>query len=162
MGQIENTYKQLSGNFEFTYSFMDQDFESVYRAEHRMKQIFISFSVLAIVIACLGLFGLTAYAAEQRNKEIAIRKVIGASTGSIINIMSAGFIKLVGISILIASPLAWFAMNKWLQDFAYRTYIGASVFLTAGIIALLIAVITISFQSIKAAVARPVKSLRAE
>jgi putative ABC transport system permease protein len=162
MGQIENTYKQLSGNFEFTYSFMDQDFESIYRAEHRMKQIFISFSVLAIVIACLGLFGLTAYAAEQRNKEIAIRKVIGASTGSIINIMSAGFIKLVGISILIASPLAWFAMNKWLQDFAYRTYIGASVFLTAGIIALLIAVITISFQSIKAAVARPVKSLRAE
>lgn len=162
MTQIENIYKRLSGNFQFTYSFMDQDFEAIYRAEHRMKQIFISFSALAIVIACLGLFGLTAYAAEQRNKEIAIRKVIGASTGSIINIMSAGFIKLVGISILIASPLGWFAMNKWLQDFAYRTQIGVSVFLTAGIIALVIAVVTISFQSIRAALANPVKSLRAE
>jgi putative ABC transport system permease protein len=100
MGQIETKWKQLTGNIQFTWSFMDEDFEAIYRAEQRMKEIFISFSVLAIVIACLGLFGLTAYAAEQRNKEIAIRKVIGAGTGSIINLMSADFIKLVGISIL--------------------------------------------------------------
>jgi putative ABC transport system permease protein len=110
----------------------------------------------------LGLFGLTAYAAEQRNKEIAIRKVIGAGTGSIINLISADFIKLVGISIMIASPLGWFAMNKWLQDFAYRTHIGVSVFLAAGTIALVIAVITISFQTVRAALANPVNSLRAE
>lgn len=162
MAQIENKWKQRAGNFQFTYSFMDEDFEAIYRTEQRMKQIFISFSVLAIVIACLGLFGLTAYAAEQRNKEIAIRKVIGAGTGSIINLMSADFIKLVGISILIASPLGWFAMNIWLQDFAYRTHIGASVFLFAGIIALVIAVITISFQTVRAALANPVNSLRTE
>jgi putative ABC transport system permease protein len=162
MEQIENKWKQLAGNFQFTYSFMDEDFEAVYRAEQRMKQLFISFSVLAIVIACLGLFGLTAYAAEQRNKEIAIRKVIGAGTGSIINLISADFLKLVGISILIASPLGWFAMNKWLQDFAYRTRIGVSVFLVAGIIALVIAVLTISFQTVRAALANPVNSLRAE
>jgi putative ABC transport system permease protein len=162
MGQIESKWKQLAGNFQFTYSFMNEDFEAIYRAEQRMKQLFISFSVLAIVIACLGLFGLTAYAAEQRNKEIAIRKVIGAGTGSIINLMSADFIKLVGISILIASPLGWFAMNKWLQDFAYRTHIGFSVFLMAGVIALVIAVITISFQTVRAALANPVNSLRAE
>jgi putative ABC transport system permease protein len=162
MGQIESKWKQLAGNFQFTYSFMDADFEAIYRAEQRMKQLFISFSVLAIVIACLGLFGLTAYAAEQRNKEIAIRKVIGAGTGSIINLISADFIKLVGISIMIASPLGWFAMNKWLQDFAYRTHIGVSVFLAAGTIALVIAVITISFQTVRAALANPVNSLRAE
>lgn len=162
MGKIENKWKQLTGNIQFTWSFMDEDFEAIYRAEQRMKEIFISFSVLAIVIACLGLFGLTAYAAEQRNKEIAIRKVIGAGTGSIINLMSADFIKLVSISILIASPLGWFAMNKWLQDFAYRTHIGASVFLVAGFLALLIAVLTISFQTIRAALANPVNSLRTE
>lgn len=162
MGQIESKWKQLAGNFQFTYSFMDEDFEAIYRAEQRMKRIFVSFSVLAIVIACLGLFGLTAYAAEQRNKEIAIRKVIGAGTGSIINLMSSDFIKLVGISILIASPLGWFAMNKWLQDFAYRTNIGPSIFLLAGILALVIAAITISFQTIRAALANPVKSLRTE
>jgi putative ABC transport system permease protein len=162
MGKIENKWKRLTGNIQFTWSFMDEDFEAIYRAEQRMKEIFISFSVLAIVIACLGLFGLTAYAAEQRNKEIAIRKVIGAGIGSIINLMSADFIKLVSISILIASPLAWFAMNKWLQDFAYRTHIGASVFLVAGFLALLIAVLTISFQTIRAAFANPVNSLRTE
>ncbi|HEY8896615.1 MAG TPA: ABC transporter permease [Niastella sp.] len=162
MKQVENKWKQLTGNIQFTWSFMDEDFEAIYRAEQRMKEIFISFSVLAIVIACMGLFGLTAYAAEQRNKEIAIRKVIGAGTGSIINLMSADFIKLVGISILIASPLGWFAMNKWLQDFAYRTHIGASVFLVAGLLALLIAVLTISFQTIRAALANPVNSLRTE
>jgi putative ABC transport system permease protein len=162
MVQIETKWKQLAGNFPFTYSFMDEDFEAIYRAEQRMKQIFVSFSVLAIVIACLGLFGLTAFAAEQRNKEIAIRKVIGAGTGKIINLMSADFIKLVCISILIASPLGWFAMNKWLEDFAYRISIGLSVFLIAGIMALAIAAITISFQTVRAALANPVKSLRTE
>ena len=162
MAQINNKWKDISANQQFTYSFMNDDFDATYRSEQHTQQIFFSFSALAILIACLGLFGLAAYAAEQRNKEIAIRKVIGASTSNIINILSADFIKLVFISILIASPLGWFAMNKWLEDFAYRINISWRVFLVAGLIAVVIALITISFQSIKAAIANPVKSLRTE
>jgi putative ABC transport system permease protein len=127
-----------------------------------MQQLFMTFSGLAIIIACLGLFGLASYAAEQRSKEIAIRKVIGARTVSIMNMLSADFIKLVGISILIASPLGWFAMNKWLQDFSYRINIGITVFVIAGAAALLIALATVSFQAMKAAIANPIKSLRSE
>jgi putative ABC transport system permease protein len=108
------------------------------------------------------LFGLAVYAAEQRTKEIAIRKAIGASAGNIIDILSIDFMKLVLISILIASPIGWFAMNKWLQDFAYRIHISWTIFFIAGLIAIAIALITVSFQSIKAAVANPVRSLRAE
>ncbi len=162
MSQIENTWKSISPNQQFTYSFMNDDFDAMYRSEQHVQQIFFSFSALAILIACLGLFGLAAYAAEQRNKEIAIRKVIGAGIANIINILSADFIKLVGISILIASPIGWFAMNKWLEDFAYRIKISWIVFLIAGLIAIAIALITISFQSVKAAMANPVKSLRTE
>ncbi|MGH2565914.1 MAG: ABC transporter permease, partial [Ginsengibacter sp.] len=162
MQQIQNDWKDISANQQFTYSFMNDDFDATYRSEQHVQQIFFSFSALAILIACLGLFGLAAYAAEQRNKEIAIRKVIGASTANIINILSTDFIKLVCISILIASPIGWFAMNKWLEDFAYRINIGWTVFLIAGLMAIAIALITISFQSIKAAIANPVKSLRTE
>lgn len=162
MSQIENKWKDVSANQQFNYSFMNDDFDATYRSEQYVQQIFFSFSALAILIACLGLFGLAAYAAEQRNKEIAIRKVIGASTTNIINILSADFIKLVCISILVASPVGWFAMNKWLEDFAYRINISWIVFLIAGLIAIAIALITISFQSIKAAIANPVKSLRTE
>ena len=162
MLQIENKWKQVSPNQQFSYSFMDQDFDATYRAENRVGAIFISFSTLAIVIACLGLFGLAAYAAEQRNKEIGIRKVLGASVSTIVGMLSMDFIKLVLISILIATPLAWWAMNRWLQDFAYRVNIQWYVLATAGIIAVLIAFFTISFQSVKAALGNPVDSLRSE
>jgi putative ABC transport system permease protein len=162
MSQIENKWKQLSPNQQFSYSFMDQDFDATYRSEQRIGTIFISFSTLAIVIACLGLFGLAAYAAEQRNKEIGIRKVLGASVSTIVGMLSMDFIKLVLISILIATPMAWWAMNKWLQDFAYRINIQWYILAFAGIIAILIAFITISFQSIKAALGNPVDSLRSE
>jgi putative ABC transport system permease protein len=162
MAQVEHAWKDVSPNQSFTYSFMNDDFDATYRSEQHTQQIFFSFSVLAIIIACLGLFGLAAYAAEQRNKELAIRKVIGASTSNIINILSADFIKLVCLSILIASPLGWFAMNRWLQNFSYRINISWIVFLMAGLIAVAIAFITISFQAIKAAMANPVKSLRTE
>ena len=162
MASIEHAWKNVSPNQQFNYSFMNDDFDATYRAEQHMQQIFFSFSMLAILIACLGLFGLAAYAAEQRNKEIAIRKVIGASAGSIINILSTDFIKLVCISILIASPIGWFAMNKWLQDFAYKTNISWWVFVVAGLTALSIALLTVSYQAIKAAIANPVKSLRTE
>jgi putative ABC transport system permease protein len=162
MQQIQSKWKDISANQQFTYSFMNDDFDATYRSEQHVQELFFSFSALAILIACLGLFGLAAYAAEQRNKEIAIRKIIGASTGNIINILSADFVKLVGISILIASPIGWYAMNKWLEDFAYRININWIVFLIAGLIAIVIALITISLQSIKAALANPVKSLRSE
>jgi putative ABC transport system permease protein len=118
--------------------------------------------VLAILIACLGLFGLVTYAAEQRIREIGIRKVLGASVSNIASMLSTDFLKLVIISAAIAFPLAWWAMNKWLQGFAYRVNISWWVFVIAGVLALLIALITVSFQSIKAAIANPVKSLRSE
>jgi len=162
MSQIKSQWKDLSPNEPFTYSFMDEDFDATYRVEQRFGTMFISFSTLAILIACLGLFGLAAYAAEQRNKEIGIRKVLGASISGIVGMLSMDFIKLVLISIAIAAPLAWWAMNKWLQDFAYRVNIQWYILAIAGVIAILIAFITISFQSIRAALSNPVDSLRSE
>ena len=120
------------------------------------------FATLAIIIACVGLFGLSIYTAKQRTKEIGIRKVLGASVAGVVGLLSKGFIKLVGIAILIASPIAWWAVNKWLQDFAYRVNIGWWIFASAGVIALLIAMLTVSFQAVKAAIANPVKALRTE
>jgi putative ABC transport system permease protein len=127
-----------------------------------MGQIFITFAVLAIVIACLGLFGLITYAAEQRVREIGIRKVLGASVNNIARMLSIDFLKLVLVSSVIAFPIAWWAMHKWLQDFAYRVSISWWIFFVSGILALLIAILTVGFQAIKAGVANPVKSLRTE
>lgn len=160
--QIKNKWSTFLPNQQFSYSFMDDDFDAIYRAEQRMGQLFIIFTSLAIIIACLGLFGLAAYAAEQRNKEIGIRKVLGASVANIVTMLSADFIKLVFIAMLIALPLAWYVMYQWLQNFAYRVSIHWWILAIAGIIAILIAFITISFQSIKAALTNPVKSLKSE
>jgi putative ABC transport system permease protein len=162
LAQINSVWKEVNPNVQINYSFMDQDFDAIYRTEQRTGQLFIIFTTLAIVIACLGLFGLAAYAAEQRTKEIGIRKVLGASVTAIASMLSVDFVKLVGISILIASPIAWYLMNKWLQDFAYRISIQWWVLVVAGLVALLIAIITVSFQSIKAAIANPVDSLKNE
>jgi putative ABC transport system permease protein len=162
MAQIKGKWSVLSPNVQIDYSFMDQDFDASYRSEQRIGQIFVIFTSLAIIIACLGLFGLAAYAAEQRTKEIGIRKVLGADVSVIVAMLSKDFIKLVCIAIVIASPFAWYVMNKWLQDFAYRVNIQWWVIAAAGAGALVIAFITISFQSIKAALANPVKSLRSE
>src|SRR5204863_6721637 len=131
-----------------------------YHAEQQTGKIFITFAALAIFIACLGLFGLAAYAAEQRTKEIGVRKVLGASVGNVISLLYKEILKLVFIAIIIALPITWFVMNKWLQDFAYRTNISWVVFVVTAVIAIGIALLTISFQAIKAAVANPVKSLR--
>ncbi|MNE69676.1 FtsX-like permease family protein [compost metagenome] len=120
------------------------------------------FTLVAILISCLGLFGLATYSAEQRIKEIGIRKVLGASISSIVVLLSKDFLKPVLIATVIAFPISWYAMHKWLEDFAYRTNIGWSVFLIAGILAITIALITVSFQAIKAAIANPVKSLKTE
>jgi putative ABC transport system permease protein len=161
--QIKNKYKELAPNQQFDYSFMDADFEATYRTEQRMGAIFIAFTSLAIIIACLGLFGLAAYAAEQRTKEIGIRKVLGANVSTIVRMLSKDFLRLVFIAIIIASPLAWWFMQTWfLQGFAYRQNIAWWVFAAAGFTSIIIAFITISFQSIKAALSNPVNSLRSE
>jgi len=159
---VSFVWKNFSPNQPFRYTFLDESFAKMYADVQRTGSIFTSFAVLAIIIACLGLFALSAFMAEQRNKEIGIRKVLGASISGITAMLSKDFVKLVFISIIIATPIAWWAMTKWLQDFAYRISISWWMFVVAGFIAVMIALITVSFQSIKSAVANPVKSLRTE
>lgn len=159
---IEKEFKTLIPNRPFSYYFLDEFFDRQYRNEERFGRLFLNFAVLAIFISCLGLLGLASYSTMQRTREIGIRKVMGASVSNIINLLSKEFLKLVIISFFIAAPVAWFFMHKWLADFAYRTDIGWWVFAMAGLLAILIAVITISFQAFRAAVANPVKSLRTE
>lgn len=162
VGQIGEIWRQMAPSQPFSFLFMDDAFNNLYRTEQRMGGISLSFSLLAIFIACLGLFGLAAYAAEQRTREIGIRKVLGASVGGIVGLLSRDFLRLVVISAVIAFPLAWWAMHHWLQDFAYRITIGWEVFAAAGVVAVGIALVTVSFQAVRAALANPVKSLRSE
>jgi putative ABC transport system permease protein len=152
----------MAPGMPFSYQFLDESFDNMYREEQRVGKVAFTFAILAIIIACLGLFGLATYMAEQRTKEIGVRKVLGASVPVIVSMLSKDFLRLVLISFVIAVPVSWWAMNKWLQDFAYRIHIGWWIFIMAGVIAMLIAVVTVSFQAIKAAVANPVKSLRTE
>ncbi|WP_295799513.1 ABC transporter permease [Mucilaginibacter sp.] len=162
MNRIESQWKASAPNQHFEYSFMDEDFNALYSSEQRMGKLFIIFTVLAIIVACLGLFGLAAYAAEQRTREVSIRKVLGASVSAITTMLSKDFIRLVIISIIIATPLAWLLMQKWLQGFAYRQNIQWWVFVVTAIGALVIAVITVSYQAVKAALVNPADSLRGE
>jgi putative ABC transport system permease protein len=157
-----NEWKKYNPGFPFDYAFLDDAFNNLYKSEQQTGLLFNIFSAIAIFISCLGLFGLAAYTAQIRTREIGVRKVLGASVTGIIRLLAVDFIKLVIMAILIAVPVSWYAMNKWLQDFAYKINIGWSVFLLAGFIAVLIAVLTISFQSVKAAISNPVKSLRTE
>ncbi|SHN01822.1 ABC transporter permease [Mucilaginibacter sp. OK098] len=159
---IAATWKQFAPNQPIRYTFMDESFANMYADVQRMGHIFTTFAILAIIIACLGLFALSAFMAEQRSKEIGIRKVLGASVRGITRLLSIDFLKLVALAILIASPIAWWAMNKWLQGFVYHTPVQWWIFAAAGLAAILIALITVSFQSIKAALMNPVKSLKAE
>lgn len=159
---IQNLWKEFVPASPFDYTFLDENYRELYEKEQRMGQIFIVFSALAIFIACLGLLGLSAYIAAQRTKEIGIRKVLGASVTGIAAMLSKDFIKLVLIAAVIAFPLSWWGMSKWLEDFAYRTQISWWIFAIAGTAAVLIALITVSFQAIRAAVANPVDSLKNE
>jgi putative ABC transport system permease protein len=159
---VEKSWKALAPGQPFQYSFLDQDFGNLYSTEQRLGKTFAVFAGLAIVIACLGLFGLTAFTAEQRTKEIGIRKVLGASVSSIIFLLSKEFGKLIIIAFVLAAPFAWFAVNWWLKSYEYKVEIGALVYIFAGIAAFLIAWITMSFQSFKAASSDPVKSLKSE
>ena len=146
----------------FTYYFLDERFGNMYAAETRLGKVFGVFAGLAVLIACLGLFALTAFTAEQRTKEIGIRKVLGASVGGIMVMLSKDFGKLVVIAFVLATPMAWFGIDWWLKDYTYKTEIGAGLYIVAGVSALLIAWGTMSFLSFKAAVSDPVKSLRSE
>ncbi len=159
---IESQWKTMAPDMPFSYHFLDEAFDSMYRAEQRAGKVALSFSMLAIVIACLGLFGLTTYMIEQRTKEVGIRKVLGASIKGIVLLLSKDFVKLVLMAILIASPIAWWAMSKWLENFAYRIDIQWWMFALAGLAAVVIALLTVSWQAIRAAVANPVESLRDE
>ncbi|HVX26008.1 MAG TPA: FtsX-like permease family protein, partial [Parafilimonas sp.] len=162
VASLQKSFHNVYGNYPFTYGFVDAALSRLYITEQRMGKLFNAFSILSIVISCLGLFGLATFAAQQRIKEIGVRKVLGASEAGIVALLSKDFVQLVAVSFVIAFPVAWWAMNKWLQGFAYRIHISWWVFVIAGLGALLIALMTVSFQSIKAAMANPVKSLRTE
>jgi putative ABC transport system permease protein len=159
---IEAKWKELAPGQPFTYTFMDESFNSVYKGEQRIGELSLAFAFLTILVACLGLLGLVTFIAEQRIKEIGIRKVLGASVPGIVQLLSKDFLKLVVVSILIATPVAYYVMYKWLQDFSYRIKIEWWVFAAVGLAAIIIALLTVSYQSIKAAIANPIKSLKTE
>lgn len=159
---IENKYKTAAPGKPFNYKFLDEAFEDMYRQERRVGTVALAFALLAIIIACLGLFGLATYIAEQRTKEIGIRKVLGASVTNIVKMLSKDFVKLVMLAFVIATPIAWWFMNQWLQDFAFRINLSWLIFVATGAVALVVALITLSFQAIRAAVANPVDSLKTE
>lgn len=159
---VETKWKILAPHRPFEYDFLDSEYTQLYQAEQQIGKIFKTFAFLAILLACLGLFGLAAFTAQQRTKEIGIRKVLGASISSIVTLLSKDFVKLILIAFAIAAPMAGYAMHQWLEDYAYRVELSAGVFFIAGILALLIAFFAISWQSIKAALANPVESLRDE
>ena len=162
LGQIENLWRKNLPSVPFEYSFLDEEVQKQYDSEITLSRIINSFTIIAIIISCLGLFGLAAFSAEQRKKEIGIRKVMGASVPGLVQLLSKDFLKLVVIAILLATPISWWAMGRWLQAFTYRISISWWMFAIAGLLAILIAMLTVSFQAIRAAVANPVKSLRTE
>ncbi len=160
--QLATVWREFEPERPFEPFFLDDNLNQLYQKEERLSFILSAFSMLALVIACLGLFGLAAFATEQRTKEIGIRKVMGASLPQIVGLLSKDFAKLVLLANIIAAPLAWFAMNKWLENFPYRIALGPRLLLLAGAIAFGVALLTISYQALKAALANPVEALRYE
>jgi ABC-type antimicrobial peptide transport system permease subunit len=162
VASVEDVFKQIVPEFPLRYYFADEEFQKLYNSERTVNKLSISFSILAIFIACLGLLGLTMFTAEQRKKEIGVRKVIGATTMNIVGMLSNDIVKLVLMAALFATPIAWFAMDKWLAQFAYKVDLNVWLFLGPALVTLLIALGTTSFQAVKAGMANPVKSLRSE
>jgi putative ABC transport system permease protein len=162
IARINALWKSMASGTSFSYRFLDQAFDDMYKTDQQVGKIALVFAALALLIGCMGIFGLAAFVAERRTKEIGIRKVLGASVGGILGLLSAEFVRLVGLSFLLAAPLAGWMMHRWLQDFAYRVSLPWWVFALAGAATFLIALATVSFQSLRAAMADPVKSLRAE
>lgn len=159
---VKAQYRKYAGDAPFSYSFVDKQFESLYKSDTRTGTLFNVFAGIAIFISCLGLLGLATYSTQVRTKEIGVRKVLGASVSSIVRMVSSDFLKLIAISIIIAIPVSWYFMNQWLTNFAYRVNVGWLVFLIAAMMVIFIALATISFQAIKAAVANPVKAIKTE
>jgi putative ABC transport system permease protein len=162
LAQIENTWKKFLPERAFEYYFLDETYAKLYQSEERFQKVFISLVILGIIIASLGLLGLATFSAQQRVKEIGVRKVLGASVPHVVALLSKDFLKLVLIALVLAIPVAWYLMNGWLKDFAYRINIEWWIFLVAAVIAIIIAFVTISTQAIKAAISNPIKSLRTE
>ena len=158
----EKIWKTFIPAEPFEYKFLNNEFEKLYRADHKTASLVGIFSGIAIFLSCLGLFGLAAFTAERRTREIGVRKVLGASVSGIVSLLSKEFILLVIVSLIIASPVAWWALNKWLQDFSYRIDISIIFFIAAGIITLIVALATVSVHAVKAAISNPIKSLRTE
>lgn len=159
---IKNEHRKLLPGKEFAYSFFDEDYDALYKNEYQTRQLFSIFSLIAICLSCLGLFGLVKYIVMNKVKEIGIRKVSGAGTFDILVMLSKGYLKWIIIAFIIACPIAWYAMNKWLQNFAYKTELSWWVFAAAGFIAVTIALLTVSWQSWKAATRNPVEALKYE
>jgi len=162
IASLQKTFHSVYGDYPFSYGFVNEDLKKLYITEQRMGTLFNVFSVLSIVISCLGLLGLATFATQKRIKEIGVRKVLGADEACIALLLTKDFIKFVAVSLIIAFPIAWWAMNKWLHNFAYRINIAGWMFVAAGLGELFIALVTVSSQAIKAAMANPVKSLRTE
>jgi ABC-type antimicrobial peptide transport system permease subunit len=162
MESIKKIWQQTFPDYVYEYRFLDDKIDSFYKQENQLSQLYQVFAAIAIFLSCLGLYGLASFMAVQRIKEVGIRKVLGASAGSIVYLFSKEFIILIAIAFVIATPIAWYFMHQWLQDYAYRIDVSWMIFLVSGIIAIVIALMTISFQAIKAAMANPVKSLRSE
>jgi len=162
ISQVKKVWSVYSPEFPLEFNFLDENFDQMYKSEDKLKTLLWIFTGIAIFVGCLGLFGLATFTAERRRKELGIRKVLGASAQGLVMLLSKDFIKLVLVSVLIASPIAWLLMNKWLQDFAYRITVSIWIFIGAGLLAVVIAFCTVGFQAIKAALANPVSSLRSE
>jgi ABC-type antimicrobial peptide transport system permease subunit len=159
---LQGVFQDVYPNFPFSYGFVDQDLSKLYVAEQQMGKLFNVFSVVSIIVSCLGLFGLATFATQKRLKEIGVRRVLGASAAGIVAMLAKDFVKLVAVALLVAFPVAWWAMNRWLDSYVYRIDVSWWMFALAGVMALLIAFLTISYQSVKAALTNPVESLRSE
>jgi hypothetical protein len=162
INSLESVTKQMNPKFPLTYTFAEDAYMTLYKSESVISGLANYFAFIAIFISCLGLFGLSAFMAEQRTKEIGVRKVLGASVASVVRLLSGDFLKLVLMAIIIAAPLAWYVMNRWMENFSYKVGVEWWVFVLSGIVAIMIALLTVSFQSIKAALLNPVKSLKSE
>lgn len=162
IAQVESVMKAQNPGYPFEFKILDEEFNKLFNTETLTGKLSRIFAFLAIFISCLGLFGLAAYTAERRVREIGVRKVLGSSVTGIVKLLSMDFVKLILISFLIAFPLSWYFMDNWLQNFAYRVSIDWKIFLIAGVVTVIIALLTVSFQAISAALSNPVKNLRSE
>jgi ABC-type antimicrobial peptide transport system permease subunit len=162
ISELKASFKAVYHDYPFAYGFVDQDIARLYLSEQRMGKLFNIFSVVSIVVSCLGLFGLATFATQKRIKEIGIRRVLGASSAGLVTLLAKDFVKLVLVALIVGFPIAWWAMTRWLDNYVYRIHITWWTFVVTGIVAMLISLMTISYQSIKAVMANPVKSLRTE